>query len=145
MSTQAIRILWAEDNIGDILLIKEAFEQAGLHHHLNVVDDGVEATDFLFHRGRYVHALLPELIILDLNMPRKTGREVIQDIKTSPPLQQIPLVVLTSSRDDLDVLDGLDQKRCLYLIKPQTFQALIDLARQINNFWLSITSPDQKS
>ena len=138
MGNPTIRILWAEDNIGDILLIKEAFEQAGLHHHLNVVDDGVEATDFLFHRGRYAHALLPELIILDLNMPRKNGREVIQDIKTNPALLQIPLVVLTSSKDDLDVFDGLDPKHCLYLVKPTTFQALIELAKQINDFWLSI-------
>jgi two-component system, chemotaxis family, response regulator Rcp1 len=141
MGNPTIRILWAEDNIGDILLIKEAFEQAGLHHHLNVVDDGVEATDFLFHRGRYAHALPPELIILDLNMPKKNGREVIQDIKISPALLQIPLVVLTSSKDDLDVFDGLDSKHCLYLVKPTTFQALIELAKQINDFWLSVKKP----
>jgi CheY-like chemotaxis protein len=138
MGNPTIRILWAEDNIGDILLIKEAFEQAGLHHHLNVVDDGVEAADFLFHQGRYAHALLPELIILDLNMPKKNGREVIQDIKTNPAMLQIPLVVLTSSKDDLDIFGGLDPKRCLYLVKPTTFQALIELAKQINDFWLSI-------
>ena len=144
MNKSAIRILWAEDNLGDILLVKEAFKQAGFAPHLNVVDNGVEATDFLFHRGRYVHALPPQLIILDLNMPRKNGREVIKDIKTDPALMQIPLIVLTSSNDDLDVLHGLDSSRCLYLVKPTTFQALIDLAKQINNFWLSITSPDTK-
>jgi len=144
MSKRAIRILWAEDSISDILLIKDAFEQAGLGHHLNVFDDGVEATDFLFHRGRYARAQLPELIILDLNMPKKNGREVIQDIKTDPALLQIPLVVLTSSNDDLDVLHGLDPSRCLYLVKPTTFQALIDLAKQINSFWLSITNSDTK-
>ena len=144
MSTRTISILWAEDNIGDILLIKEAFRQAGLLHDLTVVDDGVEATDFLFHRGRYIHTPLPELIILDLNMPKKTGREVIQDIKTSPALLQIPLVILTSSKDDLDVFEGLDAKRCLYLVKPQTFQGLIDLAKQINDFWFSIENPGQK-
>jgi len=144
MSKRAIRILWAEDSIGDILLIKEAFEQAGLGHNLNVFEDGVEATDFLFHRGRYAHAMLPELIILDLNMPRKNGREVIEDIKTDPALIQIPLVVLTSSRDDIDVLHGLDPKRCLYLVKPATFQNLVEMAKQINNFWLSLANPDQK-
>ena len=144
MDKSAIRILWAEDNLGDILLVKEAFKQAGLAPHLNVVDNGVEATDFLFHRGRYVHALPPQLIILDLNMPKKNGREVIKDIKTDPALMQIPLIVLTSSNDDLDVLHGLDPNRCLYLVKPTTFQALIDLAKQINNFWLSITNPDTK-
>jgi CheY-like chemotaxis protein len=144
MSKRAIRILWAEDSISDILLIKDAFEQAGLNHHLNVFDDGVEATNFLFRRGRYVHALPPELIILDLNMPRKTGREVIEDIKADPALFQIPLVVLTSSSDDIDVLDGLDPKRCLYLVKATTFQDLIELAKEINEFWLSFANPDQK-
>ena len=144
MDKSAIRILWAEDNLGDILLVKEAFTQAGLAPHLNVVDNGVEAADFLFHRGRYVHALPPQLIILDLNMPRKNGREVIQDIKADPALMQIPLIVLTSSNDDLDVLHGLDPSRCLYLVKPTTFQALIDLAKQINSFWLSITNSDTK-
>lgn len=145
MSKRAIRILWAEDSISDILLIKDAFEQAGLNHNLNVFDDGVEATDFLFHRGRYARAQLPELIILDLNMPRKNGREVIQDIKTDPALLQIPLVVLTSSTDDVDVLDGLDPKRCLYLVKPTTFQNLVEMAKQINDFWLSLANPGPKT
>jgi two-component system, chemotaxis family, response regulator Rcp1 len=144
MDKSAIRILWAEDNLGDILLVKEAFKQAGFATHINVVDNGVEATDFLFHRDKYAHALPPQLIILDLNMPRKNGREVIQDIKTAPALMQIPLVVLTSSKDDLDVLHGLDPNRCLYLVKPTTFHELIDLAKQINNFWLSITNPGTK-
>ena len=142
MDKSAIRILWAEDNLGDILLVKEAFKQAGLAPHLNVVDNGVEATDFLFHRGRYAHALPPQLIILDLNMPRKNGREVIRDIKADPALLQIPLIVLTSSNDDLDVLHGLDPNRCLYLVKPTTFQALIDIAKQINDFWRSLANPD---
>ena len=144
MDKSAIRILWAEDNLGDILLVKEAFKQAGLAPHLNVVDNGVEATDFLFRRGRYAHALLPELIILDLNMPRKTGREVIEEIKTNPALMQIPLVVLTSSTDDIDVLDGLDPKRCLYLVKSTTFHDLVETAKRINKFWLFLTNPDQK-
>jgi CheY-like chemotaxis protein len=144
MSKRAIRILWAEDNIGDILLIKEAFEQAGFHHNLNVFDDGVEAADFLFHRGRYAHAQLPELIILDLNMPIKNGREVIEEIKTDPALMRIPLVVLTSSREDIDALDGLDPKRCLYLVKPTTFQNFIEMAKRINKFWLFLANPDPK-
>jgi two-component system, chemotaxis family, response regulator Rcp1 len=144
MSKLSIRILWAEDNMGDILLIKDAFEQAGVHHHLNVVDDGVEATDFLFRRGRYAHALAPELIILDLNMPRKNGREVVEDIKTDPALMRIPIIILTSSRDDIDVLQGFDPQRCLYLVKPATFQDLIELAKEINEFWLSIPKSDQK-
>ena len=81
MSKPAARILWVEDNIGDILLIKEAFEQAGFSHHLTVVNDGADAIDFLFRRGQYTHARRPDLIILDLNLPKKSGREVIQNIK----------------------------------------------------------------
>jgi len=73
-----------EDNIGDILLIKEAFKQAGLSHRLNVVNDGVDALNYLFRRGRFARASRPDLVILDLNLPKKTGREVIADIKTDP-------------------------------------------------------------
>jgi chemotaxis family two-component system response regulator Rcp1 len=138
MSKAGIRILWAEDSISDILLIKEAFRQAGLKHRLNVVSNGVEALDFLFRRARFTHALTPELIIIDLNMPKKTGREVIQEIKADPALSKIPLVVLTSSNSDQDVLEGLDLKHSIYLVKPATFEALVELAKQINSFWLSI-------
>ena len=138
MSKAGIRILWAEDSISDILLIKEAFHQAGLKHRLNIVNNGVEAIDFLFRRARFTHALRPELIILDLNMPKKSGREVIEEIKADPALSRIPLVVLTSSNSDQDVLENLDLKRSTYLIKPATFEALVELAKQINNFWLSV-------
>jgi len=138
MGKTGIRILWAEDSISDILLIKEAFRQAGLKHRLNVVNNGVEALDFLFRRARYTHALAPQLIILDLNMPKKSGREVIGEIKADSALSRIPIVVLTSSSADQNVLEGLDPKRCTYLVKPTTFEALVELAKQINSFWLSI-------
>jgi CheY-like chemotaxis protein len=138
MSRPGIRILWAEDSISDILLIKEAFRQAGLKHRINIVNNGVEALDFLFHRGHYKHALTPQLLIIDLNMPKKSGREVIEEIKADPALSKIPLVVLTSSSSDQDVLEGLDSKLSTYMVKPATFEALVELAKQINNFWLSI-------
>jgi CheY-like chemotaxis protein len=138
MGKAGIRILWAEDSISDILLIKEAFRQAGLKHRLNVVNNGVEAIDFLFRRARFTHALIPELIIIDLNLPKISGREVIQEIKADSALSRIPLVVLTSSNSDQDVLEGLDSKRSKYLVKPATFEALVELAKQINSFWLSI-------
>ena len=143
MSKPMARILWVEDNIGDILLIKEAFEQAGFSHHLTVVNDGADAIDFLFRRGQYTHARRPDLIILDLNLPKKTGREIIEEIKTDSALFEIPLVVLTTSTYDRNALDGFDPKRCLYLVKPLSFQALVDLAKQIQNFWLSLTSTKQ--
>ena len=143
MSKPAARILWVEDNIGDILLIKEAFEQAGFSHHLTVVNDGADAMDFLFRRGQYTHARRPDLIILDLNLPKKTGREIIEEIKTDSALFEIPLVVLTTSTYDRNALDGFDPKRCLYLVKPLSFQALVDLAKQIQSFWLSLTGTKQ--
>jgi chemotaxis family two-component system response regulator Rcp1 len=138
MSKAGIRILWAEDSISDILLIKEAFRQAGFKYRLNVVSNGVEALDFLFRRARFTHALAPQLIILDLNMPKKAGREVIEEIKADPALSRIPIVILTSSSADQSVLEGIDPKRCTYLVKPATFEALVELAKQINTFWLSI-------
>lgn len=139
MRKPAIKILWVEDNMGDILLIKEAFEQAGLSHNLNVVNDGADAMDFLFRRGRFARASRPDLIILDLNLPLKSGREVISEIKSDSALSAIPLVVLTSSNADRDVLDGFDSKRCLYLVKPLSFQALVDLAKQLQDFLASLT------
>jgi CheY-like chemotaxis protein len=102
------RILWAEDSIGDVLLIKEAFRQAGISFRLNVVNNGIVAMDFLLRRGRFTRSRRPDLIILDLNMPKKNGREVIHDIKADPLLLDIPLVVLTSSNADRDAIDGLD-------------------------------------
>jgi two-component system, chemotaxis family, response regulator Rcp1 len=139
---KSLKVLWVEDNIGDILLINEAFEQAGLTHHLSVVNDGVQATDYLFRRYKFSRTSRPDLIILDLNLPKKSGREVIDEIKTDPDLIKIPLVVLTTSRSERDVLDGLDPKRCLYLVKPVTFDALIDLAKQIQDFLSSIPNPN---
>jgi CheY-like chemotaxis protein len=137
-SKPVIKILWVEDNIGDILLIKEAFKEAGLTHRLNVVNDGAEAMAFLLRRRHFARATRPDLIILDLNLPKKNGREVISDIKADPSLFRIPLVVLTTSEYDQDVLAGYDPKRCLYLVKPTSFQAFVDLAKQIQSFWLSL-------
>jgi len=142
MQKPAIKILWVEDNMGDILLIKEAFEQIGLNHNLNVVNDGADAMDFLFRRGHYAHTSRPDIIVLDLNLPKKSGREVISEIKADSALLGIPLVVLTSSNADRDVLDGFDPKRCLYLVKPLSFLALVDLSKQLQNFLSSLTSTD---
>ena len=154
MGKPTVRILWAEDNVGDILLIKEAFSQAlnpngsgqaKLNYHLNVVNDGIEAMNFLLRRGRFSRSRRPDLVILDLNMPKKTGREIIDDIKNTPSLCNIPLVILTSSAHDQNVLNGLDPKRCLYIVKPTSFEALVDLAKQIQNFLLLLSGPQQDS
>ena len=138
MGKSMINILWVEDNIGDILLIKEAFNEAGVIHRLTVVNDGEEAMDYLFRRRPYAEAQRPDLIILDLNLPKKSGREVIAEIKADSELAQIPLVVLTSSSHDQDVLAGLDPERSIYLVKPLSFAAIVDMAKQIHGFWLSL-------
>ncbi len=138
-----INILWVEDNVGDILLIKEAFNEAGVIHRLSVVNDGEEAMDYLFRRKPYAKAQRPDLIILDLNLPKKSGREVIAEIKADSELARIPLVVLTSSSHDQDVLAGLDPQRSIYLVKPLSFAAIVDMAKQIQSFWLSLTDRKQ--
>jgi CheY-like chemotaxis protein len=143
MSKAVTRILWVEDNISDILLIKEAFREARFHSNLTVVEDGVEAVNYLFRRGRYSRSRHPDLIILDLNLPKKSGREVIEDIKADSSLLKIPLIILTSSSRDRDVLNGLNPGRCLYLVKPLSFDALVDLANQIQSFLLSMTNQKQ--
>jgi two-component system, chemotaxis family, response regulator Rcp1 len=145
MAEQVLKVLWVEDNIGDILLIKEAFEQAGLNYRLNVVNNGVDAMTFLTRTGRYTKATLPDLMILDLNLPKKSGREVIADIKENPSLASIPVVVLTTSSHDQDVLTGLDPKRCIYLVKPSSFNALVEMAKQIQTFWNSLPSAQNQS
>jgi len=134
MNKQASRILWVEDNIGDILLIKEAFKEAGLTHRLGVLNDGMEAINFLFRRGKFAKALRPDLLILDLNLPKKGGREIIEEIKKDSELLKIPLIVLTTSSHEQDVLKDLDSKRCLYLVKPSGFAALVEMAKQIHTF-----------
>jgi two-component system, chemotaxis family, response regulator Rcp1 len=138
MGRQAIKILWVEDNIGDILLIKEAFQQAYVSHKLNVITNGSDALDYLFRRGCFAHAHRPDLIILDLQVPQKSGREVIKEIKSQSHMKDMPLVVLTTSKSEQDVLDGYDPKHCLYLVKPLSFDALVNIARQIQNFYFSL-------
>jgi len=132
-----IEILLVEDNPGDVRLTAEALEEAKVSHHLNTVRDGIEAMDFLFHRGRYRGASLPDLILLDLNLPRKSGRDVMAEIKGDAALSNIPLIVLTSSAQDQDVLDGCNPIRCRYRIKPLSFNTLVDIFKEIKGFMLT--------
>jgi len=140
MEKPEINILWVEDNLGDILLIQEAFEKVQLNYRLHVVSDGIEAMDFLQKKGRFARAAKPDLIILDLRLPRKTGSEVIRDMKADPELAEIPLVVLSGIPDRKNILGGVDPKRCLYLNKPASLAELEELAQKIHNFWLALTA-----
>jgi two-component system, chemotaxis family, response regulator Rcp1 len=134
----AIEILLVEDNPGDVLLTKEALGEAQVKHRLSVVQDGAEAMDFLLQRSGFAQAPRPDLILLDLNLPRKNGRDVITEIKAESSLCGTPLVVLTSSPHDQAVLDGYDPTRCLYMVKPGGFDEFVDTIRQIERFALSV-------
>src|SRR5579859_2628438 len=101
--TRPIEVLLVEDNPGDVRLTEEALKEGRIISHLNVVSDGVEATDFLWRRGKYAKAPRPDLVLLDLNLPRKNGREVLQEIKADPNLRRIPVMVLTTSKAEQDL------------------------------------------
>jgi two-component system, chemotaxis family, response regulator Rcp1 len=141
VNDRVIDILLVEDNLGDVLLTQEALAQANVSHTLTVVNDGMDALDFLFRRGRFLQAARPDLVLLDLNLPRKSGREVIGEIEADSGLKDMPLIILTSSRQEQDVLDGYDSKRCLYLVKPSTFSAFVGMIKQMERFWLSVVMP----
>jgi chemotaxis family two-component system response regulator Rcp1 len=135
-----LEILLVEDNRGDVVLLQQALQKADATHHLHVVEDGIEALEFLADCKSGAKPP-PNLILLDLNLPRMTGAEVIQQIQRHPILQLIPLVVLTSSQHEKGVLSEWDPGRCLYLVKPATFQELVDLVRRILTFWESVPDP----
>ena len=133
-----IAVLLVEDDPGDVLMTKEALEDTGVTSRLNVVGDGAEALDFLYRRGEYTEALLPDLILLDLNLPRMHGREVLQVIKGDPELRQIPVVVLTTSEAEEDVLRSYDLHANAYVTKPVDFERFITTVRHIDDFFVSV-------
>lgn len=129
-----IEVLMVEDNRGDVVLVEEAFGKLGLGHHLNVVPDGVEALEYLHHQGKYTAAVLPDLIVLDLKLPRKSGREVIEEMRPDPALCAIPLVILSSSRSELELARRrqLPRQRCL--VKPSTFAGYVEMVQTVEAF-----------
>ena len=133
-----IEILMVEDNPGDVRLTVEALQEAKVANHLSVVSDGVEAMDFLRRRGRYAEAPRPGLVLLDLNLPRKDGREVLAEIKADPQLRRIPLVVLTTSSAEPDVLRAYDLHANCYITKPVDFERFMQVVRSIEDFWLAV-------
>ena len=135
---KAVEILLVEDDAGDIDLTKEALEESKLQINLNVVRDGVEAIAYLRREGEYANAALPDLILLDLNLPRKTGREVLQDIKSDDNLKHIPVVVLTTSDTDEDILGAYDLGANCYVNKPLGMEEFAQIVRAIEDFWFTI-------
>jgi CheY-like chemotaxis protein len=133
-----IEILLAEDNPGDVKLTEKAFERGHVYNNLHVVSDGVEALAYLHGEGEYEDRPRPDLILLDLNMPRKDGTDVLEDIKSDPDLRRIPVVVLTSSEAEEDIVKSYDLHANAYLTKPIDFDGFLDVVERIEDFWLSV-------
>ncbi len=142
--TKPITILMAEDNSTDVMLTKEALAHAKVLNSLHVVDDGIEALDFLHRRGKHAKAPRPDLILLDLNMPRKNGQEVLAEIKADDSLKHIPVVVLTTSKAEEDVLKAYGLFANCYVIKPVDFDVFAGVVRSIEQFWFSVVTLPRK-
>jgi chemotaxis family two-component system response regulator Rcp1 len=135
-----IEILLVEDSPADILLTREAFQESRIVNTIHVAEDGIQAMDFLFKRGEYASASRPDLILLDLNLPRKNGREVLAEIKADPELKKIPIVVLTTSSAEEDVLRAYDLNANCYVVKPVGFDNFMQAMQSIRHFWFSVVT-----
>jgi len=133
-----IEILLVEDNPGDVRLTQEALRDSKLHNRLSVVEDGVEALSFLKREGHYAESPRPDIILLDLNLPRKSGREVLEEIKQDEVLKRIPVVVLTTSEDERDVMASYNLHANCYITKPVDLSQFITIVRNIKEFWFTI-------
>ena len=133
-----VEILLVEDDPGDTLMIKEALEHNKVRNRLSCVTDGVEALAFMRREGEHADAPRPDLILLDLNLPRKDGREVLAEIKDDPELQTIPVVVLTTSKAEEDILRSYQLHANAYVTKPVDFARFIDVVRQIDEFFVAV-------
>ena len=135
---ESIEVLLVEDDPGDVLLIQEAFEDNKVRNRLHCVSDGVDALRFLRREDEFAGAPRPDLILLDLNLPRKDGREVLAEVKTDESLQQIPVVVLTTSKREEDVLRSYKLHANAYVTKPVDFDRFIEVVRQIDEFFVTV-------
>ena len=133
-----IEILLVEDNLGDVRLTQEALREGKVRNHLHVAADGVEALAFLRREGQHAHAPQPDLILLDLNLPKKGGREVLAEIKEDPELRRIPVVILTVSKAEEDVLKSYNLHANCYITKPVNLDQFLAVVQSIEDFWLTV-------
>lgn len=133
-----IEILLVEDNPGDVRLTQEIFKESKVLNNLSVVANGIEAMAFLHREGKYVNAPCPDLIMLDLNLPKKDGREVLAEIKSSDKLKRIPVVVLTISKAEEDIIKSYELNANCYITKPINLDQFIKIVKSIEDFWLTI-------
>jgi two-component system, chemotaxis family, response regulator Rcp1 len=137
-ASRSIEILLVEDNPGDVRLTREALREGKVRNNLHVAQDGVEALRFLRREGEHADAVRPDLILLDLNLPKKDGRQVLEEIKNDPELRTIPVVVLTSSQAEQDICRAYDLYANAYVTKPVDLDQFITVVRSIESFWLTI-------
>jgi CheY-like chemotaxis protein len=135
-----IEILLVEDNPGDVRLTQESLRESKVRNNLHIAPDGVAALAFLRREGRYAGAPRPDLVLLDLNLPKKDGREVLADIKADPALRTIPVVVLTTSSAEQDVLRSYELQAASYITKPVDLEQFITVVKSIEDFWLTIVT-----
>lgn len=138
MSMSEIHILLVEDNEGDVVLTLEALKEAKLKNKISVVRDGEEALEFLYKKDRYANEDLPQLILLDINLPKMDGKEVLFRIKSDPDLKKIPVVVLTTSSSEKDILEAYNNYANCYITKPVDLDKFIDVIHTVEDFWISI-------
>ncbi len=135
---EPIEILLVEDNPGDVRLTKEALRDATARNHISVVGDGVEALAFLNHKDQYAKAPHPDLILLDLNLPKKDGREVLAEIKADPKLRRIPVIILTTSQAKQDIIKSYDLHANSYVTKPVNLEEFLTALKSVESFWLTV-------
>jgi chemotaxis family two-component system response regulator Rcp1 len=135
---EPIVVLLVEDSAGDVRLTREAFKDAKMHINMHVASDGIEAMAFLRREGARANAPRPDLILLDLNLPKKDGREVLAEIKESPALKSIPVVILTTSASEADILRSCRLHANCYITKPVDLDGFLEVVKSIDGFWLSV-------
>jgi CheY-like chemotaxis protein len=136
--TKMVEILLVEDNPADVRLVREALKESKILNNLSVVEDGVEAMDFLRKKGKYASSPRPNLVLLDLNLPRKNGREVLAEVKSDEKLKRIPVVIMTVSDDEKDIMLTYNSHANCYIKKPLNFDQFNKMVHTIENFWFTI-------
>lgn len=135
VQSRPIEILLVEDNPADVRLVREALKEGDIPHHLHVVADGEQAVNFVFRRGEHRQAPTPDVILLDLNLPRKSGQEVLAEIKSNPASKRIPVIVVTSSKARTDIEQVYELHANSYIRKPNDLDSMFDMVKAIETFW----------
>ena len=133
-----VEILLVEDNPGDVELTRDAFDEGKLYHNLHVVETGAAALNFLYHKGQYHDVPRPDLILLDLNLPGKNGRQVLAEVKADEHLQTIPIIVLTTSAAERDILISYQLHANCYIVKPVDVHQFFEVVRSLTEFWFTL-------